>query len=175
MRTLVNVAAGLLAAAIALRPIELAADAMPYAVVGGLGVVAFALALYTREWVLSGPGAALLIASYLVSLSTVDAGIDPAAPVLAVACVILLELVDLSLLLSEPAPHRKVLVRHGRYLVVVITGGGVLAATTWAGGGLITGSSIPLLLAAAVAGVGALAISVGVIRRSLAVPENAKG
>ena len=170
MRALVNIAAGLLASAIALRPIELTGELMPYALLGGLGVVAFALALYTREWVLSGPGAALLIAEYLLALNTVDAGIDPAAPVLAVAGVILLELVDLSLLLWGPTPDRKVLVRHGRYLVVVIAGGGVLAVTAWAGGQVLTGSSIPLLLVAALCGVGALALSVGVIRRSLTAP-----
>lgn len=175
MRALVNTAAGLLAAAIALRPIELAGEAMPYALLGGLGVIAFALALYTREWVLSGPGAALLIAEYLIALSTVDAGIDPVAPVLAVATVVLLELVDLSLLLSGPTPHRKVLVRHGRYLVVIIAGGGVLAATAWAGGNVITGSSIELLLGAAVGGVGALAIAVGVIRRSLTPVGGSEG
>jgi hypothetical protein len=171
MRALVTAAAGLLAAALALRPIELAGEVMPYALLGGLGIIAFALALFTQEWVLSGPGAALLIFEYLLALNTVDAGIDPVAPVLAVAGIVLLELVDLSLLLSGPTPDKKVLVRHGRYLVVVVAGGAVLSVTAWAGGQVITGSSVPLLLGAAVGGVGALAIAVGVIRRSLAAPK----
>ncbi len=167
MRAFVNTTSMLLAVAIVLRPIELAGEVMPYGALGAVALAAIALTLYTQDWVLSGPGVALVIAEYLWALNATDAGTDPAAPVLAVACLLLLELVDLSLLLSGPQPQRKVLVRHGRYVVVVAVAGAVLAVTAWAGGGVLGGSAVSLLLGAALAGVGALTIALHSVRRAL--------
>ena len=80
MRTMAFTGAGLLAVALALYPLVLVRDIYPLVLLAGLALLAFGLALASREWVIAGPGMGVLIGEYAIALSAGNVALDELVP-----------------------------------------------------------------------------------------------
>ena len=157
MKKFAYVIAGLGIAALCLYPISFVDDVYPFLLLPALAAVAFALSLASNDWVLVGPGTAVLILAYAIGLR----GYDPLVPVFAVGLFLLLEAVDLvPVLRRRPAPERDVVVAHARHAVGVAALAATVCVAAVVAGRLVTGGPAPL---AAVAGICALAATVIVV------------
>ncbi|MDQ4144530.1 MAG: hypothetical protein M3198_12445 [Actinomycetota bacterium] len=172
MKAFIYTAGALVALAVTLYPLTLNVELLPLGYLAALAFLAFALALASSEWVLAGPGTAMLVAEYAVALETADVALDRAAPVLAIGVLVLLETIDLITVVSRrPAVGREVIVAHVRHALVVtfvgaaIAGAALLAAQTVGGG--------PRVLVALAAASGVVAVTIAVTLAHRAVEGDA--
>lgn len=157
MKAFAYVIAGLAIAALCLYPISLVEDVYPFLLLPALAAVAFGLSLLSTDWVLVGPGTAVLILAYAIALR----GYDPLVPVFAVGLFVLLEAIDLApVLRRRPPPERDVIVAHSRHSASVAALAATVCVAAVVAGRLVAGGPAPL---AAVAGVCALAATVIVV------------
>jgi hypothetical protein len=167
MRELVAGAALLLALTLALYPMDLAETITPLGIIGGLGVAAVALALLTSQWVLAGPGVGLIVIEYAIALVLRDGPIDLFSPLYGAGCLLLLELIDLTLVMHRPQSERGVVVGHARHAVSIVAVAILVAVAALLAGALLPGHHL-LLIAASACGLGALSVAVAIAHRALA-------
>lgn len=161
MKRLVPAAVILLAAALALHPLALGGLEPYLLTLGILAVLCFALALFTMEWILSGPGLILLLAEYTLALLERRGALDSLAVGFAVGAFLLMELMDVALTLmrSERVAPEVAGVRVRQLLVVAIVGT-IASAAVLLSGGLSLERQPLLLFGGAVAGSGAVILAV---------------
>ena len=165
MKLLMSISVLLLGTALALHPIDIAGGSTGLWILASAGLSCFVLALITSEWLLAGPGLALLMSEYVWALEMVEAPPDPLAPVAATAALVLLELTDHAT--SSHKPNREVLARHAVHLVPVVITGALVATAAFVGGRLVEGGSIALLGVAAACGLVAVGIATRLARGAL--------
>ena len=168
MKTMAFIGSALLAIALALYPLALVPDIYPLVLLGGLALLAFSLALLSREWILAGPGMAVLVGEYAIALNAGAVGVDVLVPALAVAAFVLMELLDLAELLGRrPAPPKDVVrPRVGHIAAASFIGGAVSTAVLLAARA-VTGGPPQLIAVAAIAGLVALVIAASLSRRAI--------
>lgn len=156
------------ALAITLYPLTLSDDLVPTVYLVALALAAFLLALASNEWVLAGPGAALLIAAYAVALGDAPIVIDRAAPVVGIGALVLLETIDLvTLITRRPAPGRAVVIGHVGHAVVVVLAGAAVSAAVMLAAEVVGGGPAALAVPAALFGVLAIVIAVSLAQRAV--------
>ncbi|MDQ3987163.1 MAG: hypothetical protein M3280_11795 [Actinomycetota bacterium] len=165
MKPLMTVSVLLLGAALGLHPIEIAGSSTGLWILAGAGVGCFALTLVTSDWILAGPGLALLMGEYVWALEMAEAPPDPLAPIAAIAVLVLLELTDHATLSRKP--NKEVLGRHAVHLAAVLVTAALVATAAFVGGRLVEGGSIALLGVAAACGVTAVGIATRLARGAL--------
>ena len=167
-RTMTNVGAGLLAAALALYPLVLVADVYPLILLGGLALTAFALSLLSGDWVLAGPGMGMLLGEYAIALRTASVDVDELVPALAVAALVLLELLDLSRLLARrPAPEKEVIKQRVAHIVASTVMAGAVCTAVLLAAQAIQGGPPEFIALAAAAGLIALVLAGLLARRAV--------
>jgi hypothetical protein len=151
--------AGVLALGVVLYPVSLPGLREVVALVALASGLCFAVAVATRHRSFALGGAALWAVEYAVAL-LFSGRTDLRAPVAAVCCVLVLELLDLVGLQAEQ-------VRQGLGDAAVAVVGGGLAALACTGAGVaVEGNSPWLVFLGAAAGIGAVSITVVLGRRS---------
>ena len=167
MKPFTYVVGGLCAVVVCLYPLTLEERIAPLVYIAGLALTAFALALISNEWVLAGPGAALLITEYAIALDGA-ARVDYAAPLLAVGVFVVLEAIDLlALITRRPAPERSVVAGHVRHVLAVIVAGAAVAAAVLLAARVVGGGPEGLAAVAAVCGLLAIVIAVSLAHRAV--------
>jgi hypothetical protein len=161
MKKLVSVSVILLASALALYPLALGGLETSLITLGVLAVLCFLLALFTVEWILSGPGLILLLAEYTIALIERRGTLDAMAVGYAVGAFLLMELTDvaLTLLRSERVAPEVAGVRVRQLLVVAVVGT-IASAAVLLSGGLALEREPLLLFGGAAAGAGAVVLAV---------------
>ena len=161
MKKLVSVSVMLLATALALYPLALGGIEPDLVTLGILAVLCFALALFTVEWILSGPGLVLLLAEYTLALIDRRGTLDAMAVGYAIGTFLLMELTDVALTLmrSERVAPEVAGVRVRQLLVVAVVGT-IASAAVLLTGGLALERQPLLLLGGAAAGAGAVVLAV---------------
>ena len=168
MRTLAFTGAGLLAIALALYPLALVRDIYPLVLLAGLALLAFGLAIASREWILAGPGMGVLMGEYAIALSAGNVAIDELVPALAVAAFALMELIDLAGVLGRhPAPPRQVVRLRVAHIVAASMIGGVVSLAVLLAARAVTGGPPQLIGVAGIAGLIALILATRLARRSI--------
>ena len=162
------VVAVLVALTLCVYPLALIDDLYPFLLVPAAAAAAFLLSVVTREWVLVGPGAGLLLLAYVLALGDSGTSLDPLAIVFAAGVLLLLDTLDLiPLLARRPRPGRDVIVGHVRHLTLVLGLGLGIALALVSAAELLGGGPAVLAAAAAFAGLGAVAIALVQARRTL--------
>ncbi len=158
------------ALAVTLYPLTLTDVPVPTAYLVGLALLAFVLALVSNEWVLAGPGAAVLFAGYAVALANGNVAIDGLAPLVGVGALVVLETIDLITLISRrPAPPKDVVVGNVRHALVVVFAGIAVSAAVMLAARVVGGG--PSALAGLAAASGLLAIVIAVVLAHRAVGD----
>lgn len=167
MKTFTYVVGGLTAVVACLYPLTIEEKIVPLAYIAGLALTAFVLALVSNEWVLAGPGAALLITEYAIALDGA-ARVDYAAPLLALGAFVVLEAIDLiTLITRRPAPERGVVVGHVGHMLGVTLAGAAVAGAVLLAARVIAGGPEGLAGVAAVCGLLAIVIAVSLAHRAI--------
>lgn len=172
MKAWSRVAALLLGAALALYPLALVR--VTY-VTGSLAVAAIALlsiASLSASWAVTGAGMAAFVLEYTTAL--ISAGeIDLMAPVIGVAVVVFVELVDL-VAATKPrvALRSSVLWARGAFVLRATGVGGAAATLALVGGLAVRGGQGVLLVVAAACALGAFAIAAGLAQGALSPGGN---
>ena len=156
------------ALAVTLYPLTLSAEMMPTAFLAGLAFVGFLLALVSNEWVLAGPGAAVLFVEYAAALDNGDVAVDAVAPLVGVGALIVLETIDLiTLIARRPSPPRAVIVGHVRHALIVVFAGTAVAAAVVLAAQVVGGGPSGLAGVAAASGLLAIVIAVVLAHRAV--------
>ena len=171
MRTMTNVGAGLLAAALALYPLVLVPDVHPLIFLAGLALMSFALALLSGDWILAGPGMGMLLGEYAIALRTGSIEVDELVPALAVAALVLMELIDLSRLLARhPAPEKEVIKQRVAHIVAASLMTGAVCTAVLLAARAVRGGPAEFIALAAAAGLIALVFAGFMARRAVEGP-----
>ena len=153
---------------VTLYPLTLSDELMPTAVLAGLAFVAFLLALVSNEWVLAGPGAAVLFVEYAAALANGNVVVDGIAPLVGIGALIVLETIDfITLIARRPSPPRTVVVGHVRHALLVVFGGAAVAAAVMLAAQVVGGGPSGLAGVAAASGLLAIVIAVALANRAV--------
>lgn len=168
MRTATIVGAALFAVALALYPLTLVADPYPLLLLGVLATVAFALALLSAEWILAGPAMGILMGEYAIALRSAELSIDELIPAMAVAALVLMEMIDLTGLLGRhPRPEKEVVKNRVRHIVATALMAGAVSTAVLLAARVIQGGPAQLIVPAAAAGLIALVVAGTLAQRAV--------
>ena len=168
MRVSAYALAALVALALALYPLTLVDELHPYLFLAALAGAAFLLSLLTRDWVLVGPGAGVLLLVYALALRDAQVSFDPLVVVLAIGALVLLETFDLIPLLGRrPSPEKEVVVAHVRHSAIAVALGWSVCVVVLVAARLVGGGPAVLAAPAAFAALGAVITTVALARRSI--------
>jgi hypothetical protein len=173
MKVWPRVAALLLGAALALYPLALVQ--VTY-LTGSLAVGAFALlsiASLSASWAVTGAGMAAFVLEYTTALFSAGGEIDLMAPVIGVAVLVFVELVDL-VAATKPKVSlgASVLWARGAFILRAAGVGGAAAALALAGGLAVRGGQGAPLVVAAACVLGAFAVAAGLAQGALSADPN---
>jgi hypothetical protein len=157
------VAGMLLATALALYPMAVASRLYPMILLAVPALLFFALSLLATDWTLVGPGLALILVEYAISLSIHGGGIDPSSVAFAVAAVLLLEIIDLYMVQSDAKDARDTVIAHVRNIILFVGAGGAVAGASLVAARLAEGGPVGAFALAAVCGGGAVLAAVGLM------------
>jgi len=168
MKAWSRIAAALMGTALVLYPLSL--GRVTY-VTGALAVAAFALlslGTLSGSWSVVGAGMAAFVTEYTAVLLLVGGEIDVMAPVVGIAALTFVELMDL---VGSTTPkvslNASVAWARGAFAARTAAAGGVAATLALAGGVAVRGNPGLLLVIAAVCVLGAFAIAAGLATGAL--------
>jgi hypothetical protein len=154
----------LLASGLVLHPIALSSSLFVLAA-GGVAVLGFSLALVTGWWSLGGTAAGLFVAQYAVAIVLAPT-VDLLAPLVAMGLLVLLELIDVSRVMTRRREvESEAARRHARDTAVTASLGGIAATAVTLAGIAGRGGGAPALVVGAACMLGAVAVAVAVAKR----------